>query len=68
MLYNNFWRITKLQEVEKQLQNSVKYIVAVGHRYPLFNEDKQKPKNDRVRPKEVGEASGGGGWPWVAAQ
>ena len=48
--------------------HSVKYTVAVGHRYPLFNEDKRIPKIDRVGPREVGEANGGGGLPWVAAE
>ena len=67
-LYNNFRRITKLPEVEKQLQDSVKYTVAVGLKDPLFNGDKRRPKIDRVGPRDVGEASGGEGWPWVAAQ
>lgn len=49
-------------------RNSAKYTVAVGHKYPLSNGDKRRPKNDRVGPKEVGEASGSEGWPWVAAQ
>ena len=57
-----------MQEVTSEQRNSVKYTVAVGHRYPLFNGDKRRPKNDRVGPREVGEASGSEGWPWVAAQ
>ena len=38
-----------------------------GHKYPFFNGGKRRPKIDRVGPREVGEVSGGEGWPWVAA-
>ena len=51
-----------------QLQNSAKCTVAVGLKNPLLNKDKLRPKIDRVGPREVGEANGGGGLPWVAAQ
>ena len=59
MLYNNFRRITKLQEVMSEQRNSAKCTVAVALKYPLFNGDKRRPKNDRVGPRDVGEASGG---------
>ena len=51
-----------------QQRNSVKYTLAVSLKNPLFNGDKPRPKIDRVGPREVGEANGGGGLPWVAAQ
>ena len=57
-----------MQVVISEQHHSVKYTVAVGHNYQLFNEDKRRPKIDRVGPREVGEANGGGGLPWVAAE
>ena len=67
-LYDNFRRITKLKKATSEQHHSVKYTVAVGHKYPLFNGDKRRPQNDRVGPREVGEANGGGGLPWMTAQ
>ena len=58
----------ELQKVATQQRNSVKYTVAVGLKNSLFNGDKLRPEIDRVGPREVGEANGGGGLPWVAAQ
>ena len=54
-------------EAATQKQNSVKCTVAMGLKNPLLNGCKQRPKIDRVGLKDVGEASGGGGWLWVAA-
>ena len=68
LLYNDFRRITKLKKATSEQPHSVKYTVAVGLKNPLFNWDKPRPKIDRVGPREVGEANGGGGLPWVAAQ
>jgi len=57
-----------LEKATSEQHHSVKYTVAVGHKYQLFNGDKRRPKNGKVGPREVGEANGGGGLPWVAAQ
>lgn len=51
-----------------QLQNSAKCTVAVGLKDPLLNGCKRRLEIDRVGLRDVGEASGGGGWLWVAAQ
>ena len=57
-----------MQEVAMQLQNSAKCTVAVGFKDSLLNGCKRRPEIDRVGPRDVGGTSGGGGWPWVAAQ
>ena len=68
MLYNNFRRIKKLQEVAAQQRNGAECTVAVGLKNSLLNGCKRRPEIDRIGPREVGEASGGEDWPWVAAQ
>ena len=45
----------------------MKCTVAVGLKNPFLNRCKRRPEIDRVGPRDVGEVSGGGGWPWVAA-
>ena len=50
-----------------QQRNSVKYTVAMGLKILLLNGYKRRSEIDRVGFRDVGEANGGGGWPWVAA-
>ena len=50
-----------------QQHNSAKCTVAVGLKNPLLNGDKPRPEIAREWFRDVGEANGGGGWPWVAA-
>ena len=41
--------------------------MTVGLKNPILNGDKPRLEIDRVGLRYVGEASGGGGLPWVAA-